>query len=74
MQDKNLKPKSNFLTLNATKTPPKTTQQWRVLSTDNTLFPIDNQQLMSATETAYTYDSVKAFKKLDRKINLNRDL
>ncbi len=68
MQDKDLTPNSNFLTLNTTKTPSKTTQKGRVFSANNTLFRIDNQQLMAATETPYTYDSVKAFKKLDNKI------
>lgn len=68
MQDKNLKPKSIFLTLNATKKTLQTTQQWRVLPMDNIPLTIDNQTLMSANETAYIYDSVKAFKKLNDKI------
>ena len=68
MQDKNLKPKSIFLSLNAAKKQPETTQQGRILSTDNIPILIDNQALMSATETTYAYDSVKAFKKLDNKI------
>ncbi len=68
MQDKNLKPKSIFLTLNATQKQPKMTQQGRVLSANNIPISINNQQFTSAIETAYTYDSVKAFKKLDTKI------
>ena len=68
MQDKDLTPNSSFPTASTAKKPPQATQKWRILNPDNTTLLIDKQQLMSATETAYTYDSVKAFKKLDSKI------
>ena len=74
MQDKDLTPNSSFSTAPTANKPPKTTQKWRMLHADSTTLSLDNQPLMSATETGYNYDSAKAFKKLDNRINLNQDL
>ena len=65
MQDKDLKPNSSFSTAPPASKPPKATQKWRILHADSTTLSLDNQPLMSVTETGYNYDSVKAFKKLD---------